>query len=137
MIFTRFQFILKNILNKEWIHILKVKVNSEWQPPTEADYKVYVLECQDPSKGPISLQTFKCTLKCVLEKAGIFDETRGFDEERLIKTMVVKKGFKENIAREIIGRCDLKKGDSANVCDWVEHGIACIGKEEKTVEKSS
>lgn len=85
-------------------------------------------------KHPNLPQTDKCVLKCVLQRAGVFDEKHGFDEERLIKTLVVRGGFYENIARGIIGRCDFTKGDSENVCDWADRGITCIQTEKIPVE---
>lgn len=136
MILIRFHFILENIFNKEPNHILKVKVNSEWQPPSGAEYQAFEMECDDPEKNLNSLQTGKCATKCVLERADFFDETRGFYEERLIKMMVVRGRSTENIARGIIGGCDFTKGDLENVCDWADRGIKCIRKEKNKYFRS-
>lgn len=51
--------------------------------------------------------------------------------------MVLKGGYKENIAREIVGGCDLKKGDSGTVCDWADRRMRCVHQEKKPAETAS
>lgn len=89
------------------------------------------MECLDPEKIPNPAEMRKCEIKCGIEKAGLFDETGGIDEERSIKMMVDKDRIDEKSAKVIIGRCDLTKGDSEHVCDWADRGMTCIQKEKE------
>lgn len=66
-------------------------------------------------------QKDKCTIKCVLEKNGYFNETNGLNLE-YIANQEKEFGHQlyETVFKPSIERCAFKKEESESYCDWAD-----------------
>lgn len=71
---------------------------------------------------------------CVVEKVGLFDDTSGFNVERIVKTEMNSVGRSEIDARSIAEKCAVKKDASETKVDWAIRGLQCLTDEPKNNE---
>lgn len=71
----------------------------------------------------------ECLPKCIFGKLGIFDETNGFNVDRSVEVFDHALNGRLETIREKVGKCADKSLQSANACEWAQHGFECFIKE--------
>lgn len=69
----------------------------------------------------------ECFVECFISGVGAFDETKGFDVERMIETIV--KIDDKSKARAIAEKCAVKREGTESFCEWAARGNACVKSE--------
>lgn len=107
---------------------LKANPTPRWKVPTNDDVVAYANRCswhfsyQGPSEA--------ISRKCILEKLELFDETNGFNVERIVE-IEMHKGIDANVARSIAEKCSVKKNQSESNWMWTNRGYDCLEAEAK------
>jgi len=124
------------ILALFWVAVVSADSIKDWRIQTQENIATYRPECASSLNISENLvneykkwnfpndEKTRCYIRCIFKKMGLFDDTTGFNIDRLVKQLGQNRN--ESEVRPEVVKCADKNPNKDDACIWAFRGFNCF-----------